>query len=94
METFQDLAKDSIMDAKKETLVFKAIKLPTIAAKCHYLKDCGTRPIYNCFFMRISCDHGILDLPPMNNQIKQHNKYEKKEHRNIADSLLEFNVGI
>mmetsp|Transcript_27288 Transcript_27288/g.56229 ORF Transcript_27288/g.56229 Transcript_27288/m.56229 type:complete len:212 (+) Transcript_27288:179-814(+) len=94
METFQGLAEDSIEDAKKKTLVFKAIKLPTPEAKCQYLKDGGTKPNNNFFSMCINCDRGLLDLPPMNIQIKQHNEHKMNEHFKIVDALAEFKAGI
>ncbi len=69
METIQDLAEDSIEDAKKKKFILKSIKLPAIKAKRQYLKDGGTKPKNNRFSMCINCDHGLLDLPPMNNAI-------------------------
>ncbi len=67
METFQDLSEDFIKDAKKKNSAFQAIKLPTTEAKHQYLKDSGTNPNNNHFSMCNNCDHGLLDLPLMNN---------------------------
>lgn len=43
--------------------------------------------------MCINCDYGLLDIPPMNNQIKQHNEHMKEQFK-IVDALVEFKVGI
>ncbi len=40
METFQDLAEDSIEDSIMKNAVLKAIKLPTAEANHQYLKAC------------------------------------------------------
>ncbi len=44
--------------------------------------------------MCISCDCGLLDLPPIDQEIMQHNEKEKKEYFQIIDALPEFKAGI